>query len=260
MKIRMILSASAFCSALMAFAWGQKGHDTVAYIAECHLTPEAKAAAEDLLDGKSIVYYANWLDNASHTPEYAYSKTWHYKNIDADQTFRSAPVYHKGDIVTALDEQIALLGDTTKNKEERALALKMVVHLIGDIHQPMHLGHASDRGGNSWYVTYFKGKSNIHSVWDSKLPESAHKWSYTEWQRQIDRADEAQTREILSLDKPREWAEQTYEICREVYERTPVNTNIEYNYIADWTPVVEQQFLRGGLRLAKVLNSQLGCK
>lgn len=253
-----ILVALGMMSALTAYPWGQKGHDTVAYIAECHLSPEAKAAAEELLDGRSIVYYANWLDNASHTPEYSFSKTWHYKNIDEDETFETAKINEKGDIVTALEKQIAVLRDTTLSKEERSLALKMTVHLLGDIHQPMHLGHASDLGGNRWEVRYFKNPTNLHSVWDSKIVESAHKWSYSEWQQQIDRADTAQTAEILSLSTPQEWAKETYMISKGVYEKTPQDFNIEYNYIAEWTPLIEQQFLKGGLRLAEVLNVALG--
>ena len=253
-----ILVALGMMSALTAYPWGQKGHDTVAYIAECHLSPEAKAAPEELLDGRSIVYYANWLDNASNTPEYSFSKTWHYKNIDEDETFETAKINEKGDIVTALEKQIAVLRDTTLSKEERSLALKMTVHLLGDIHQPMHLGHASDLGGNRWEVRYFKNPTNLHSVWDSKIVESAHKWSYSEWQQQIDRADTAQTAEILSLSTPQEWAKETYMISKEVYEKTPQDFNIEYNYIAEWTPLIEQQFLKGGLRLAEVLNVALG--
>ena len=253
-----ILVALGMMSALTAYPWGQKGHDTVAYIAECHLSPEAKAAAEELLDVLSIVYYANWLDNASNTPEYSFSKTWHYKNIDEDETFETAKINEKGDIVTALEKQIAVLRDTTLSKEERSLALKMTVHLLGDIHQPMHLGHASDLGGNRWEVRYFKNPTNLHSVWDSKIVESAHKWSYSEWQQQIDRADTAQTAEILSLSTPQEWAKETYMISKEVYEKTPQDFNIEYNYIAEWTPLIEQQFLKGGLRLAEVLNVALG--
>jgi len=258
MKLRETISCACLLTALSGMAWGQKGHDTVAYIAECHMTPEAKAAAEELLDGKSIVYYANWLDNASHTDEYAYTKTWHYKNVDADETYETARKAKSGDITTALTEQLAILGDKSKTKAERSLALKMVVHLLGDIHQPLHMGRASDRGGNRHYVYYFRNGTNLHTVWDSKLVESAHKWSYTEWQQQIDRATDAEKQEILSLTTPDEWARQTYEICKQVYAKTPQDTNVEYTYIAEWTPVIEQQFLRGGLRLAKVLNESLG--
>lgn len=241
-------------SALSAFGWGQKGHDTVAYIAECNLTPEAKAAAEELLDGKSIVYFANWMDNASHTPEYEYTKTWHYKNVDADETYETAKKNKKGDIVEAIRTQSIILGDTANSKEERALALKMIVHFLGDLHQPLHLGHQSDLGGNLWPVFYFKNPKNLHSVWDSSLVESAHKWSYTEWQQQIDRSSDSEKAEILSSVNPDDWAQETLAIAQAVYEETPYDSNIEFNYIAKWSPVIEKQLLRGGLRLAAILN------
>ncbi|MEG1886280.1 MAG: S1/P1 nuclease, partial [Alistipes sp.] len=73
------------------FAWGQKGHDVTAYVAECHLTPEAAEKIDKILGGHSLVYYANWMDIASHTPEYAYTKTWHYLNVDEGQTIDSMP-------------------------------------------------------------------------------------------------------------------------------------------------------------------------
>lgn len=255
-KFGLLLSVMAV-SSLMAYGWGQKGHDTVAFIAENHLSSSTKAAIDSLLDGRSIVYWSNWLDNASHTPEYSYSKTWHYRNIDADETYWNARKNPKGDVVTALDEQILVLSDTTKSKDERALALKIVVHLVGDIHQPLHLGHASDLGGNKWVVKHFNSPRNLHSEWDSAILEAGHKWSYTEWQQQIDRATPEQESEIIQSLLPEDWGLETYKIAKEIYETTPQNTNIEYNYIAKWTPVIEKQLLRGGLRLAAILNAAM---
>lgn len=256
MKKISLIALSAICfSTVSCFGWGQKGHDTVAFIAENHLTPTTKSSVEKLLGGKSIVYYANWLDNASHTPEYAYSKTWHYKNIDEGMDYENAPLLKSGDIVRALKEQLAVLADSTKTDEEKSLALKMVVHFSGDIHQPMHLGHATDLGGNRWNVKYFNRENNLHSVWDSSLPESAHKWSYTEWQQQIDRVTPEEEKIIIGNSNPDEWGKETYEICKSVYAATPQGTNISYDYIAEWTPTIERQFLKGGLRLADVLNS-----
>lgn len=253
---KIISAALLLCaSASQAFGWGQKGHDTVCFIAENHLTPATKSAVESLLGGKSIVYYANWMDNASNTPEYAYTKTWHYKNIDADQKFEEAPELESGDIVRAIRQQVAILENPEKSVEERALALKMVIHFLGDIHQPMHIGHASDRGGNQWSVKFFGGRSNLHSVWDTKLPESAHKWGYTEWQQQIDRATPEQQTEIIAEGTPEKWGKECFEIATEVYNTTPQDSNLSYDYIAKWTPVIESQFLKGGLRLADVLNS-----
>lgn len=256
MKLRYLLAAGLLpLTSLLGFGWGQKGHDTVTSIATRHLTPATAKAVDSLLDGKSIVYYANWLDNASHTPEYAYSRTWHYRNIDADKTYDNAPLLKEGDIVRAIENCTDTLRSEKTSKEQKALSLKMVIHLLGDIHQPMHMGHASDRGGNKWYVKYFKSATNIHTVWDSRLVESAHKWSYSEWTDQIDRATPAEAEEIVKGGTPAEWGRETYGICKKVYDTTPVDTNIEYDYIADWTPVIERQFLRGGLRLADLLNS-----
>ncbi len=253
---KSLISATLLCAAtLPGFSWGQKGHDTTCYIAENHLTPVTKAAVESILNGKSIVYYSNWLDNASNTPEYKYSKTWHYKNIDADETYDNAPLLESGDVVRAIRFQVATLQDDQATPEQKSIALKMLIHLVGDIHQPMHMGHRNDLGGNRWNVKFFGAPGNLHSTWDSKLPEAAHKWSYTEWQQQIDRATPSEERDITGQGTPEKWGEETYTVAKKIYETTPQDSNISYEYIAEWTPVIEEQFLKGGLRLADLLNS-----
>lgn len=243
---------------LSGMAWGQKGHDTTCAIAQQHLTPKAQARISSLLEGKSIVYWSNWLDNAVHTPEYAYAKTWHYKNIDADQTYDTAPTLEAGDVVTALTSLVAeLKGYESKhsdaNREKEALALKMLVHLMGDLHQPMHLGRKSDLGGNRHNVQYFRIKTNLHGIWDANLVESAHAWSHTEWVEEIDRTS-AEERKQMAEGSIDDWARETHAIATAVYEDTPVDAQLSYDYIAKWTPTIEQQFLRGGVRLAHLLN------
>lgn len=240
---------------LAVFGWGQKGHDVTASIAESHLTPVAYKAVSDLLDGKSIVYWSNWLDNASHTPEYAYTKTWHYKNIDDGVSYNDAPLLESGDVVRAIYDQVNILQDPNSDKSTKQLALKILVHVMGDLHQPMHMGHATDLGGNRWTVNYFGKDSNLHSVWDSSVPESAHKWTYTEWNEQINRPTDEEFQLIVFNGNPEKWGEETFEICKEVYNKTPEGSKLSYDYVSDWTPVVENQFLRGGIRLADVLNS-----
>lgn len=242
-------------STFSAFGWGQKGHDTIAFIAENHLTPTTRSAVENLLDNHSIVYFSNWMDNASNTPEYAYSKTWHYKNIDAGIAYEDAAINQDGDIVTAILSQTKTLQNKKASPSEMSLALKMLIHLIGDIHQPMHMGHLSDRGGNNWIIKYFGTDTKLHSLWDSPLLESAHKWSYTEWQQQIDRVSEATANEIISDGNPDKWGKECFLIATNIYDTTPQNSKLSYDYIAKWTPIIEQQLLRGGLRLADVLNS-----
>lgn len=236
-----------------AQAWGPKGHDVVCAVAERHLSCKARKHIDRILDGKSIVYWANWMDNASHQSEYAYTKTWHYKNVDAGESFEDAQINDKGDVLVAVQEQIEKLRSGSLSKEEQALSLKMLVHLMGDLHCPLHIGHKSDLGGNKWQVQYFGRGSNLHSVWDSGVVDSAHKWTYSEWVEQIDRAGRKQ-RESVVAGTPADWARETYEVCGAVYEGAPVGSKLSYDYVAEWAPVVEDQLLKGGLRLAKVLN------
>ena len=250
-----VIGAAVILSPLSVMGWGQKGHDAIAYIAQCHLTAATKHTCDSLLDGKSMVYWSNWLDNASHTDGYAYTLTWHYKNIDAGERYSEAVINPKGDIVRALNQCIVTLQDTVSGQDEKALALKMTIHLLGYIHQPMHMGRASDRGGNRHKVRFFDDETNLHSVWDSRLPSAAHSWSHTEWQREIDvlAADEQEA--LVKGGTPDSWGRETWRICRDVYEDTPEDTIISYDYIARWTPVIERQWLKGGLRLADLLNS-----
>ncbi|MEF2792722.1 MAG: S1/P1 nuclease, partial [Alistipes dispar] len=124
---------------------------------------------------------------------------------------------------------------------------------LGDMHCPMHLGRATDLGGNLRPVRFFDKETNLHSVWDTSLVESAHKWSYTEWQRQIDRLTK-QEAEAVAAGTPADWVAETLEICRKVYDETPEGSRISYDYIAAATPVIERQLLRAGHRLARLLN------
>lgn len=250
---RIFIANLLLLSFLSALAWGQKGHDVTCYIAEQHLTPAARAAVDSLFEGKSMVYWANWLDNASHSDEYAYTKTWHYKNVNADETLENAYMNPSGDVLTAIRAQSETLANPDAPFSEKQLALKILVHIVGDLHQPMHMGHASDLGGNRIKVKYFGSTKNLHSIWDSSLPESAHKWSYTEWQQQLDRLSPEKTRAVISgsLD---DWARQNLIIADRVYRAMPPEAEISYDEVAAWTPVIEQQLLNGGLRLAHLLN------
>ena len=236
-----------------ALGWGQKGHDVTAYIAECNLTPEAAQEIDRVLDGHSPVYYANWLDSASHTPEYAYTRTWHYANIDEGYTYDTMPKEPAGDVVTAVNDLVAELKSKELSAEKEAEALKMLIHLVGDMHCPMHSGHRSDRGGNTIPVTFFGRPANLHSIWDTSLPEAAHKWSYTEWQNQIDRLSDDEAT-LIESGTPKEWFMETAELCKGIYEATPEGTNVSYDYIDRFTTLIEQQFVKGGHRLAKLLN------
>ena len=251
-RLFMVLIATSF--ALSASAWGPKGHDVVAYVAENNLSKRALKRIEAVLDGKSMVYVANWLDNASHTPEYAYTKTWHYVNVEPSEgSYAESQREPKGDVVTAVNSIVERLKSGELGREEERAELMMLIHLVGDMHCPMHAGHKSDRGGNLTQVTYFGKSRNLHSVWDSEIVESAHKWSHTEWQRQIDRLSRKECRAIVQ-GTPNSWIEECVAIADDVYCNSATGTNLSYDYVAHYASVVEQQLLKGGLRLAALLE------
>ncbi len=254
---KILLCCFALAAVFNAHAWGQKGHDVTAWIAEQHLTPEAAAAVDRILGGHSLVYYANWMDNASNTPEYAYSKTWHYLNIDEGETLETQPRHPQGDVLTALDGIIKRIRKGKLKPAEELDQLRMLIHLVGDLHCPMHAGRSTDRGGNRVPVLYFGRENNLHSIWDTALVESAHKWSYSEWQQQIDRLSQADA-ETLCQGSPADWFRETAAITASIYKVTPAGAKISYDYLNTMTPVIEQQFLRGGLRLASLLNALYG--
>lgn len=267
MMKQSFISAILFISgALTAFGWGQKGHDVTAAIAEAHLTPQAEALVDSLLDGKSIIYWANWLDNASYTPELKYTKTWHYKNVNQGVRYEEMGVNPSGDAVTAIKAQMEKLTDPNVSKDDKTLALKILVHIVGDLHQPMHLGRATDLGGNRIKVKFFDRDTNLHSVWDTSLPDAAHKWSYTEWVKQLDRLSPDDAEAIVFTENyevpgrytPKlidVWAKETVAIADKVYDAMPEKTKISYDQIAWSAPIIEQQLLAAGLRLAFLLNT-----
>lgn len=254
-KLRHQLLAAILLTvtAINCLAWGQKGHDVTAFIAEQHLTPTTRAAIEKTLDGKSMVYWANWLDNASHTPRYAYTKTWHYKNVNEGVAYQDMTPHPNGDAVKAIYTMIDRLSRHGDTEVDSVLSLKILIHVVGDLHQPMHMGHATDLGGNRIKVKFFGRDTNLHSIWDTSLPEQAHKWSYTEWQQQLDRLPSEQQDKIIAGTVD-DWAIESVAIADSIYKATPDGSKISYDEVAAAAPIIESQFVKGGLRLAHILN------
>lgn len=251
----------------LSFAWGPKGHDVVAAIAEQNLTRKAKKALDELLDGKSIVYYSSWMDNIQNSPywktSYSHTKTWHYANVDEGYTYQTMPKNPSGDVVTALNM-------VTKELIENAAALtdsmkvdyvKMVIHLVGDLHCPMHAGRLSDKGGNSVKVRWFGQNTNLHSVFDSKMIDSARKWGYQEWAHQLDRRDRKFKKSIVQ-GSFEDWFDVTVKNAAEIYAYVQRQEDkipyLSYQFVYDFSPMLEESLLLGGYRLAYVLNTIFG--
>ncbi|MDR1789809.1 MAG: S1/P1 nuclease [Opitutaceae bacterium] len=240
-------------------AWGFIGHYSVAAIAEANLTPKAKANIRSFIEGRSIVWYALWMDGIRGDPAYEFTYTWHSAWVDKDfrHVIAEEKVGGKGDIITALDGAIADLRDYKKLPPEKvAFNIKLLVHLIGDSHCP---GHAKYLSINPFKFDVYWGKKKLtyHQVWDTQLVEYK-KWGYLEYLHQLNRLSPPEIAKITA-GSPVEWFEQMARECAVIYDwAKPGDTLSGEKYHRDFiekaTVVVESQIQKAGYRLARLLN------
>lgn len=255
---RILFTLVALCATLPSFGWGQKGHDTVACIAEQNVSDEVRRRVEEVLGGRSMVYYANWMDSASYTQEYRYTKTWHYANVDEGYTYATMPKNKRGDVVQAINDIVARLKSGTLTASEERANLRFLVHLVGDVHAPMHAGRLTDLGGNKVYVKFFGEKLKLHELWDEHLVEAAHKWSHTEWCHQLNDYCSAERKAEIAKGAPEDWLGESHEVAKGIYLASPRGKKLSYSYVNYYAPIIEERLLAGGLRLARLLNEIYG--
>ena len=171
---------------ISSFAYDAVGHRIVADIAYDNLTDKARAQVDKVLGKKGLVYEATWADEVRSDNKYAYSYQWHYQDLDDNMT--SADIKKLLDNPTAEGEHLFFALDQlqTRLKKDKndTEALKFLVHFVGDLHQPLHMGRKDDKGGNKVDFNWFGRKTNLHSVWDGALIET-QKMSYSEYSQYL---------------------------------------------------------------------------
>lgn len=241
---------------LSAKAWNLIGHRVVGQIADTYLNAQARKAIKEILGNESLAMSANWADFIKSDSQYDYLNPWHYINIPAN--FSKNEVYtflekHPGpSVYHKIPDMIAVLKDRKSTADQKKFALRLLVHLVGDIHQPMHTARPEDLGGNNVQLTWFGQKSNLHKVWDEGLVEY-QKLSYTEYAKAINYPSVADftTWQKTSL---KDVVFESYQLCNAIYNGTKQDDKLSYRYNFDWISTVNQQLLKGGVRLAKILN------
>ncbi len=240
-----------------ACAWGVLGHRIVGEIADHYLSSKAKKAVKQLLGHETMAMSANWADFIKSDTSYNYLNTWHYVNLPQDLNYQGVTAFlsqtTEANIYTKTNEMIAVLKRPSATYEERKMALRLLIHLMGDMHQPMHTARKEDLGGNRVYLTWFGEKSNLHRVWDEQLIDF-QQLSYTEYTKAINHASPVQLAQWRSGDI-RQYIYESYEICNKIYATGIKNEDkLSYRYNFDWIETVNSQLLKGGVRLAHVLN------
>ncbi len=152
-----------------SWGWGAQGHMVVAQIAENNLTPVAKKAVEQILKNQSLAEVANWADFIKGNSQWAHTKSWHFVDIPDGDDYSTADHHHDGDVITAITEMATTLKKANVDPVSKENALKFLVHFVGDIHQPLHVGRPEDRGGNDVRITFEGRNSNLHTLWDTLM-------------------------------------------------------------------------------------------
>lgn len=244
----MVVTLSSI--AINLFAWGKKGHQMVAEVAFNYLDAATKARILIALKGYNIEQAATWMDDMRDNPALQYLKSWHFVNIDKGAAYKSTgsdAVFELDRVIKALMHRSALPADTVQRD------LLILFHLVGDLHQPLHVGYGSDLGGNKIQVTYGKNTTdNLHSVWDGDIIYTK-KISLADCIRMNSIYTPAQIADIQKIDVM-QWMEGS---------RAYLATNV-YNfqrftitpaYADQNAPVIEKQIGIAGLRLAAVLKA-----
>jgi hypothetical protein len=281
MKKTFILAITILSN--VALAWGPTGHRAVAEIAQRHLRADVAKNLRDLLGGYSLAEVTNWADEIRNDSQYDAFKPLHYVHILPQfKSYSETTPADTGDVIVAIQTLMAYLksNDTDKLKTVSALAgidrptaVKLLVHFVGDIHQPLHVLDANDKsgasimGGNRLKVNWMnKWTSNLHSIWDDEMLDH-ERLSYSEMASFYDHATADEQKEWTSTPIPT-WADEAVAFKAQVFAYPDKQTygtnsepgitdaiNIGYGYLSVSRPIFRKRIEQGGIRLAFLLNS-----
>jgi hypothetical protein len=254
MKTKLAVTIVAIFFSFATFGWGPTGHRATGWVAEKYLNKRAKKNLEKLLNGQSLAMLSTWMDEVRSDSAYDYMTDWHWVTIPAGQTYDQTIKNPNGDIIQILEKIIGELKSGSLSETEQVEQIKILVHLVGDIHQPLHVGSRDDRGGNDVKVSWFGRDSNLHRVWDSEMIDDT-RLSYTELAESLNNPTEA---DIAKWQKNpvRDWARESQSYEQQVYDIG--NRKLGYRYSYLYFHIVRHRLNQAGVRLAGILNEVYG--
>ena len=239
-------------------AWGPKAHQVVGHVAEHFLQPEVKIILQQKFNIKHLAQVAVWADDVRKSRG---QKPWHYSNIKKGEWLylkeRDCP---RGNCVV---ERIKYFHQTLKNRDlpgkKHREAIKYLVHFIGDIHQPLHLGNQSDRGGNRINILFRGDSTNLHALWDSGIIAS-RAWRAKKYSRflthRINDEDVSEWSDSTLVD----WANESRRFALEFAYKVKKGRSVKLTkaYLERANEIIDLRLSQAGVRLAKLLNETLG--
>jgi hypothetical protein len=278
-RILLILAALlGFAAASPAQAYWEYGHETVAAIAYRNVTPKTRAAIDRMLaraalmetpacPARTIEQASVWADCIKTLgPRFSYAYSWHYQNVNICQPFDLKAACRDGNCVSAqIDRDVKILRDAGIPLRERIQALAFLVHFVGDLHMPLHAGDRGDLGGNrvpAAYGIYAPEKLNLHSIWDGWLAERAIS-TPPALVRRYDPGERG-----IQAGTVEDWSRESWQVAHDIAYATafggdpcgpqPARAKLDEATIERLIGPARQQIVRGGLRLARLLDEALG--
>jgi hypothetical protein len=245
----VVLACLAILTMSSAYGFGVAGHSVASAVAESHLCVRAREAVARLSGGQSLAELSRWADQIRYVSAWEHTAPWHYMNIPDNEPLARHRTPERGDVLWAINEFTQRLGDESLTPEDRADALRFVVHFVVDIHQPLHVGRLEDRGGNAISFRIDGQRTNLHRLWDSGIiaRDSGSPDRYVDSVMALADANAADWHEA----PPREWAQESQRLRAFVYDFEDVPGP---GYLDEAGRVLRQQLARAGVRLAVTLN------
>lgn len=256
MKKLLFLLVMLSSLTLESHGWGQNGHRVVGQLAEWHLNKKAKKYIDALLKTESLPMVANWMDDIRSEPKYRHTASWHYLTVEDGKGYDPAIQEKGGNAYEQILKIIHALKNEKLAEEQEIEYLKMLIHLVGDLHQPLHVGKGDDRGGNDIKVSYFNKRTNLHSVWDTQMIEGQN-LSFTELARFLNKRADKVTVKNLQNATISDWLQEAQSLRPMIYD-LPENKKLFYDYSHKNFPAVEDRLFAAGIRLAGILNELYG--
>lgn len=242
---------------LQSSAWGMLGHRIVGKIAESYLSSKARHEVEKILGHETVAMASNWGDFIKSDPAYSYLSPWHYinfeKNLSYDQMLQSLQKDTTANAYNGLNFLMEELRKKELSHEKKLMYLRMLIHIAEDLSQPLHVSATGTTGGNAVKISWFGRPSNLHRLWDENLIEY-QQLSYTEYACAINFPTKAQKR--LWLNQPvTEWLYDSYTLAQQLHnDITTEDPKLGYEYNFKYVDTLNLQLLKGGVRLAGLLN------
>ena len=260
-KLLLLLLFAGLLNTGSVFGWGREGHETIAKIAERNLTKKAKKRIEKYLGGHSIVYFAKWMDEYRHTPEYKFTNNWHTVPVNAELRYEDSMLATGGNAIYGLEQAIENLKNYRSLTDSAVeVNLKYIIHLVGDMHCPAHIKYTTH---DTKYDVLFEDKYHkphkfpIHSVWDDEIITTTRIWSVSEWADELDRLPKAE-RQAVAAGTPRDWLHDNAVVCEAQFEWAKPGQRLGQDFLNEALPLIERQIRNAGYRLARVLNELFG--